>query len=62
MENIIVILHISNKGKVLNTLEIFHIYKETKLDNEINNKCAIRPNIIFDTVNLKETNRWQSPI
>jgi hypothetical protein len=62
MENIMDILHINNKGKKLNTLEKFCIYTETKLDNEINDKCTIRPNIIFDTIILKETGRGQSPI
>jgi hypothetical protein len=31
MENIMDILYITSKGKMLNTLEKFHIYKETKV-------------------------------
>ena len=32
MENIMDILHITNKGKMMNTLERFHIYNETNID------------------------------
>jgi hypothetical protein len=53
MENVMDILHITNKGKTTNTLERFHIYNETNIDNQINDKCTIRPNIIFDTLILK---------
>jgi len=34
MENIMEILHITRKHKMMNTLEKFHIYNETKLDNQ----------------------------
>jgi hypothetical protein len=44
MENIMNILHITSKGKMLKTLEEFHIYKETKVDNQIrvNDKCTFK--------------------
>jgi hypothetical protein len=38
------ILHITNKGKMMNNLERFHIYKETKIYNQINDKCTVRFN------------------
>ena len=47
------ILHITNKGKIMNTLERFHIYNEKNIDNQINYKCTVGPNIIFDTLILK---------
>jgi len=47
---------------MVNTLERFHIYNETKIDNQINDKCTVRPNIIFDMLILKYTNRGQSPL
>jgi hypothetical protein len=34
----------------MNTLEKFHIYRETKNDNQINEKCMGVINTIFDVV------------
>jgi hypothetical protein len=34
----------------MNTLEIFHIYTETKNNNQINEKCTGVNNILFDMV------------
>jgi len=53
------VLYITNKGKMINTLEIFHIYNETKIDNQINDKCTDRLNLIFDTLIPQYTNRGQ---
>ena len=50
MENIVDIISITNKGKILNTLEKFYIHQETSIDNQINDKCTIKPNVIFDTL------------
>ena len=36
MENMMDIIHITNKGKMLNNMEKFYIYKETRIDNQIN--------------------------
>ena len=47
---------------MLNSLKKFHIYKETKIDNQINDKCTIRTNIIFDALILKDTGRGRSPL
>ena len=44
------ILHVTKKGEMMNTLERFYIYNETKLDNQINDKCTVKPNIIFETI------------
>ena len=49
MEDVMKILHIK-KGKKMNTLEKFYIYKETKAYNQINDKVIFRHNIIFDTI------------
>jgi hypothetical protein len=35
------ILRVSNKGRILNTLERFHIYKETKNQKQINDRHTI---------------------
>ena len=34
----------------MNTLERFHIYNITKLENKINDKGTAKQNIIFDTI------------
>jgi hypothetical protein len=34
----------------MNTPEIFHIYNEAKLDDQISDKCTVKYNVIFDTV------------
>ena len=50
------------KGKMMNTLVRIYIYYETKVDNRTNDKCAVRPNIIFDTLILKDTKRGHSSL
>jgi hypothetical protein len=32
------------------TLEGFHIYRETKVDNQINNRLTVRENAVFETI------------
>jgi hypothetical protein len=57
MESIMNIICITNKGKMLNTMGKFYIYKETGINNQINVKCTVKPNIVFDTLILKDTDR-----
>ena len=35
---------------MMNTLEGFHIYKETKAGNQINDRLTVKQNAIFETV------------
>jgi hypothetical protein len=49
MEDIMEILHITKKESMMNTLERFHIYNVTRLENQINDKCRIKYSFIFDT-------------
>ena len=44
------ILHITKKGKLMDTLEKFHIYDKTKKNNQINDKNTVQENIIFDRI------------
>ena len=39
-----------SKDRVFHTLEKFYIFRETKLENQINDKLTIKPNIIFETI------------
>jgi hypothetical protein len=41
-------LHVANKGRMLDTLERFYIYKETQLWTQINDKLAVQSNPIFN--------------
>jgi hypothetical protein len=50
-------IHITNKGRLMDTLEKFYIFCETKTDNQINDKLAVRPNIIFRTIVQKDPHR-----
>jgi hypothetical protein len=50
MEDIMEVIHMAKKGKMLDTLESFHIYKETRADNQINDKLTVRENTIFEAV------------
>jgi len=43
-------IHITNKGRMMVTFERFYIFREIKLNNQINDKLTIKPNIIFDTI------------
>jgi hypothetical protein len=49
MEDIMDIVHITNKGKMMDTLERFYIYKETKSNHHINDELTVKPNAIFET-------------
>ena len=51
------IIYITNKGKMLNIMENFCIYKETRNDYKIKDNCTIKLNIIFYTLILKDTDR-----
>jgi len=60
MEDIMDIDHIINKGKMMDTLERYYIYKETKSNNQINNKLTVKPNTIFETLIHEAPHRGHS--
>ena len=49
-------IHITNKGRLMDTLAKFYIFRETNLDNQID-KLAVRPNIIFEATVQKDPHR-----
>jgi hypothetical protein len=55
-----VIIRTTNKGETLNNLEKFYIHKETSINNQINDKCTIKPKVIFDTLIQTDTDRAHS--
>ena len=50
MDDIMKVIRIMGKGRMLNTLESFHIYKETKAGNQINDKMTSKENKIFEAI------------
>jgi hypothetical protein len=47
---------------MVNTLERFHIYNVTRLDNQINDKGTVIYNAKFDTLIKKNSYRGHSPL
>jgi hypothetical protein len=50
MKDIMDIIHITKKGKMMDALEKLYIFRETKLNNQINDKLTVKPNVIFETI------------
>jgi hypothetical protein len=50
IENTLNILNVQKKGKFLNTLEKFDIYKKQKTDNLLNESCTDTYNPIFELI------------
>lgn len=59
MDDIMEALHVNRKGELMIILERFYIYGETKLENQINDNCRVKSNIIFDTIIQNSTERGQ---
>jgi hypothetical protein len=53
------IIHIANKGRTLDTLEKFYIYRETQLGTQINDKLTVQANSIFEAVVQNNPHRGQ---
>jgi len=45
------VLYTTGKGRFMDTVERFHIYRETQENNKINDKNTVKTNAIFDVVN-----------
>jgi hypothetical protein len=57
IEDITSTLPITSKGRLMYKKKKIYIFRETKLDNQINDKLAVRPNVIFETVVQKDPHR-----
>jgi hypothetical protein len=60
IENIMDIVHVTGNGRTMNTIESFHIHKETRLNNQINDKLTVRENAIFEALIQKDPYRGQA--
>ena len=43
-------VHVTKKGKLMDTLACFHIYKETKAGNQINDRLTAKEHAVFETI------------
>jgi hypothetical protein len=50
MEDVMDTVHITNKGKIMDTLERYYIYKETNSNSQINDKLTVKSDAIFETL------------
>jgi hypothetical protein len=50
IDNIMETLHTTGKGRMMDTLERFYVFRETKINNQINDRLTIKPNVIFETI------------
>ena len=50
MDDIMDVIHIANKGRMLDTLERFYIYRETQHGTQINDKLTVQSNPIFEAL------------
>lgn len=50
-------IHIFNKGRMIDTLEKFYIFREIKLNIQLNEKLKIKPNIIFESIIRNDPHR-----
>ena len=57
MENIMNVLHITDKGQMMNTIGWYYIYRVTKMVNQINGKLTVQPKAIFESIVRHDTHR-----
>jgi len=50
-------IHITIKGRMMDTLERYYIFCETKLSHQINDKLTLKSNIIFETIVHEDPHR-----
>jgi len=55
------VIHTESKGKMLgemlDTIEKFYIYNETRINNQIYDTSTVKPHVIFETLILAHTDR-----
>ena len=57
IENIMDTLYFTNKGRLMDMIGSFYIFRETKLNNQINDRLTVKPNIIFKTIVCEDPHR-----
>ena len=57
MNDIMDTLYFTKKGRLMDAVESFYIFRETKLNSQINDKLTVKHNIIFETVVREDPHR-----
>ena len=57
MQDIMQTVKFTSKGRIMDTLEKFYIFCETKLNKQINDKMTVKSNVIFDTIVRNDPHR-----
>ena len=57
MESVMDTIHITNKGRMMDRLEKIYIYRETKFNNQINDRLTVKSNAVFEAVVHKDPHR-----
>jgi hypothetical protein len=50
-------VQLMSKGQMMDTLVKIYIFRETKIDNQINDRMTVRSDIIFDTIVRNDPHR-----
>ena len=50
-------IHFTHKGRLMDAIENFYIFRETKLENQINDRHTVKQNIIFKTIVREDPHR-----
>jgi hypothetical protein len=59
IDDIMDVIHIANKGRMLDTLERFYICRETQRGTQINGKLTVQTNCIFEAIVQNNPHRVQ---
>jgi hypothetical protein len=54
------VVHTTNKGRMMDTLGRFYIDRETKCNNQINDRLTVKPNVIFETIVHEDPHRMHT--
>jgi hypothetical protein len=61
MNEIMEVIHVTKKSRMLDTLEEFYIYRETTYGTQINDKLTIQFNLIFEALVQHSPHRELQP-
>jgi hypothetical protein len=50
-------IHLIKEDGLMNTLEKFRVYNTIRSENQINDRCATKPNILFGMLILNNSDR-----
>jgi len=57
MNDIMDTLFFTNKGRLMDAVESFYIFRETKLNNQLIDKLSVTHNIIFESILREDPHR-----